>query len=373
MTMPSLAELSASYGLPVASLLRRLAAIAAVLATIVALFAYAAGWLTPHALTQAAAIDVFQRINGVHPGFRRNHAKGLCFVGHFASNGRGAELSRARVFASGEIPVNGRFALAGGQPFVADAPQTVRSLAVQFLPPDGEEWRTGTIDIPVFPVQNAEQFIAQMQAAAPDAKTGKPDPAAMQAFVASHPATARALPLIQSRDVSSGFADATYNGLNAFLFVDAQGRTTPVRWSFVPEQPFRPVDAAADAATAAASAGDTNYLFDALIAAVHQGPQRWRLVLTVGQPGDPTGDATAVWPTDRRTVDVGTLVVEQLVSEDVSPTRDITFDPLILPDGIEASDDPLLSARSATYAVSFRRREGEPKEPSAVSPAETER
>jgi catalase len=291
----------------------------------------------------------------------------VCLVGHFESNGRGAELSRARVFASGQIPVNGRFALAGGQPFVADAPQTVRSLAVQFLLPDGEEWRTGTIDIPVFPVQNAEQFIAQMQAGAPDPKTGKPDPAAMQAFVASHPATARALPLIQSRAISSGFADATYGGLNAFLLVDAQGKTTPVRWTFVPEQPFRAA-AAAGVATA-----DTNFLFDALIAAVHQAPQRWRLVLTVGQPGDPTGDATVPWPTNRRTLDVGTLVVEQLVSEDVSATRDITFDPLILPDGIEASDDPLLSARSATYSVSFRRREGESKTPSAVSPAETER
>jgi catalase len=366
----SIDELASSYGLSPASLMRRLAAIAAVLATVVALFAYAGGWLTPHALTQAAAIDVFQRINGVHPGFRRNHAKGVCFVGHFASNGAGAELSRARVFAAGRVPVNGRFALAGGQPFVADAPQTVRSLAVQFLPPGGEEWRTGTIDIPVFPVQNAEQFIAQMELSAPDPKTGKPDPAAMQAFVASHPATARALPLIQSRAISSGFADATYNGLNAFRFVDAQGRTTPVRWTFVPEQPFR---AAAVAGDAAAATVDANFLFDALIAAVRQGPQRWRLIVTVGQPGDPTGDATAVWPTDRRTLDVGTLVVEQIVSEDVSPTRDITFDPLILPDGIEASDDPLLSARSATYSVSFRRREGEPKEPSAVSAAETER
>jgi len=38
-----------------------------------------------------------------------------------------------------------------------------------------------------------------------------------------------------------------------------------------------------------------------------------------------------------------------------------------------ASDDPLLSARSAAYSQSFTRREGEPKEPSAVSTAETEK
>jgi catalase len=345
----------------------RLAAIGAVLAVVAGLFAYAAGWLTPQTLTQRGAIDVFQQVNGVHPGFRRNHAKGVCFVGHFESNGRGTGLSRAKVFAAGWIPVNGRFALAGGEPFVVDAPGTVRSLAVQFVLPDGEEWRTGTVDIPVFPVQNAEQLIEQMKLSAPDPRTGKPDPDAMKAFVASHPATAKALTLIEGRAVSSGFADATYNGLNAFLFVDAQGKTTPVRWAFVPEQPFQPAGAS-DPGTL-----DQNYLFDALIGAVNRTPQRWRLVVTIGQPGDPTADATVPWPADRATIEVGTLVVDEVVSEDVSPTRDITFDPLILPDGIAGSDDPLLGARSATYAVSFRRREGEPKKPSAVSPAETEK
>ena len=46
--------------------------------------------------------------------------------------------------------------------------------------------------------------------------------------------------------------------------------------------------------------------------------------------------------------------------------RDINFDPLVLPAGIEPSDDPILSARSATYSQSFTRREGETKAPSAV-------
>ena len=46
--------------------------------------------------------------------------------------------------------------------------------------------------------------------------------------------------------------------------------------------------------------------------------------------------------------------------------RDINFDPLVLPDGITASDDPLLAARSAVYARSFTRRAEEPKTPSEV-------
>ena len=73
--------------------------------------------------------------------------------------------------------------------------------------------------------------------------------------------------------------------------------------------------------------------------------------------------ASALWS-------VGTLTIDQVESEDTSPARDINFDPLVLPNGIAASDDPLLSARSAAYAQSFTRREGEHKDPSAVSTAE---
>ncbi|MEO6228000.1 MAG: catalase, partial [Thermomonas sp.] len=37
--------------------------------------------------------------------------------------------------------------------------------------------------------------------------------------------------------------------------------------------------------------------------------------------------------------------------------RDINFDPLVLPTGVEGSGDPVLAARSAVYSVSFNRRE----------------
>ncbi len=47
--------------------------------------------------------------------------------------------------------------------------------------------------------------------------------------------------------------------------------------------------------------------------------------------------------------------------------RTINFDPLVLPNGIAGSDDPLLSARSAAYSESFTRRVSEPVPSSAVS------
>jgi catalase len=345
----------------------RLAAIGLVMAGIAGSFAYAGGWLSPRTLSPASMVDTFEKVNGLYAGFRRNHAKGVGVSGYFESNGRGVELSKAAVFAAGRVPVIGRFAFSGGQPFVADAPHLVRSLAVLFRLQDGEEWRTGMLNIPVFPVNTARALHDELLASASDPTTGKPDPANMKVFLAGHPESARALQLIRSYPVSSGFDNSTYHALNAFLFVSARGAVTPVRWSMVPVQSFEPVGPA-DPGTS-----DKNYLFDALIASIHRRPLQWRLIVTVGQPGDPTNDATIPWPPDRRQIEVGTLTIDRIESEDTSPARDINFDPLVLPNGMAASDDPLLSARSAAYSQSFTRREGERKTPSAISAAESER
>ena len=69
---------------------------------------------------------------------------------------------------------------------------------------------------------------------------------------------------------------------------------------------------------------------------------------------------------ERERVDVGTLTINHVETEAPGNCRDINFDPLVLPACIEPSDDPILSARSATYSQSFTRREGEKKTPSAV-------
>jgi catalase len=63
-------------------------------------------------------IDTFEAVNGVHPGFRRNHAKGVCLAGVFDSNGAGAPYSSAEIFKPSRVPVFGRFALAGGMPMM---------------------------------------------------------------------------------------------------------------------------------------------------------------------------------------------------------------------------------------------------------------
>jgi catalase len=98
----------------------RLLLIGAILSIVAVGFLYAGGWLSPRTLTPSRFIDTFEQVNGKSQGFRRNHAKGMGLSGTFESNGKGARLSRAVVFQPGRMPVVGRFALAGGKPYVAD-------------------------------------------------------------------------------------------------------------------------------------------------------------------------------------------------------------------------------------------------------------
>lgn len=334
-------------------------AVAGIAAVDVGGFAYAGGWLRPDALTPPRFADRFEHVYGRHDGFRRNHAKGLSATGSFASTGAGAAICRAAVFQRGSVPVIGRFSLSGGLPNQADKPDTVRGLGLLFQAPNGQQWRTAMVNIPVFADSTPQGFYERLLASKPLPDTGKPDPQKMAAFLDRHPETVAAMKIIKQSPHSAGFTDSTFYGLNAFHFTNSAGATVPVRWSAVPLEIGGP--------NAPTSSVGKDYLFDDLIRTLAQRPLNWRLVVTIGEPGDPTNDATKPWPQSRRSIDAGTITITAVQTEEAGNARDINFDPLVLPDGIAASDDPLLAARSAVYARSFTRRAEEPKSASEVN------
>lgn len=327
------------------------ALIAAVIAIVVAAFGYVGGWLAPHRLTPEKLVNQLQDNAGTFAGYRRNHAKGVCVSGYFDSNGQVQAYSDAQVFAPGRTPVVGRFAIPGGNPYAPDSSVPIRSMALRFTQANGQQWRTGMNSMPVFPVATPQAFYEQLQAQQPDPATGKPDPAKVAAFFASHPETAAFRAWAKTAKPSASFATESYWSLNAFVFVDANGKRQPVRWRMVAD--------AADAGDGAGKAGDANYLATDLTQRLAHGPLRWHLQVTLANPGDPTNDATKTWPDDRRTIDAGTLVLDATTPQESGACRDINYDPLVLPAGIMASDDPLLPARSAAYADSYLRRTSE--------------
>lgn len=321
--------------------------------SLITLGALCARWLHAQSAplpTPARIVDLFESDAGRHPGFRRNHAKGVCVTGHFESNGRGAALSRASVFAPGTMAVIGRFSTPGGQPGSVDGSATVRSLALLFALRGGEQWRTAMNSAPVFMVATPQAFVEELKASLPDSRTGETDPAQMAAFAQRHPETRAFRDWEQTHPPSSDFDNAAYYSVNAFRFTDAQGQVHDVRWRVEPERRYEPMRQT--------QTDDPDFLAHDLNEHLRHGPARWHLLLTEAVRGDPVNDATRAWPDDGRhpNIDAGTLVIEHEQAQIDGPCRDIDFNPLVLPAGIAASDDPLLAARPAAYAESLHRR-----------------
>lgn len=329
-------------------IIARLAIIALVPLVLIVLFLWGGGWLMPQRLSSDKLVAVLQQSGGEHPGFRRNHAKGICVTGHFIANGNASRLSRSPVFLPGETPVTGRFAIAGGNPAAPDYAVPVRSMALAFQLANGEQWRTGMNAMPFFPVSTVEQFYALQVASLPDPATGKPRPEKLQTFVQQNPEITPFLAWGKQYVPSSSWASDRFNSLNAFRLLDNTGTSHLVRWSMVPHTGYQPISAE--------DKKDNDFLQKDLQHRLAQEPLQWDLLITLAQPGDDGSNAAKAWPADRPTINAGTLVLTRAITQQQGPCNDINYDPLILPDGIAASDDPLLNARSAAYAKSYNAR-----------------
>lgn len=294
-------------------------------------------------------VDQFRKNGGTYPGYRSNHAKGVCVSGYFESSGKLAKYSVAKVFApDARTPVIGRLSIPGTNPYAWDSSTPIRGMALEFIPRAGGQWRTAMNAVPAFPVATPEANLEFLEAQQPDPATGDPDPKKLDAFFANHPRANAFRVWGRTTPPSASFATVAYNSLDAFELVDAMGTRRAVRWSMVPET---------KADVAGAPVNQPDYLAADLRRRLVQGPLRWHLVFTFAAPGDAVDDASIAWPeAGHQRVDAGTLVIDASQPQVHGPCRDINFNPLVLPHGIEPSDDPLLQARAATYAESHRRR-----------------
>jgi catalase len=340
----------------------RLIFIVVVLAATICAFAYAGGFFSPQRISANRMIDAIEASGGgAHEGFRRAHAKGICVAGTFLASAEAKTLSRAAVFLGDVVPVTGRFAEAASDPFTNDTTTApVRSMALRLQPPHADEWRTGMNDTPGLHVSTPQAFYENVVASTPDPRTGKPDPAKRQAYLDQHPETVAFFARLQARPFSSGFANDSYNSINGFIFISPDGNRRLVRWTMQAEDPF------ATLSPQERTGRTANYEFDDLLARVARGTIKWRLIATLAMPGDPN-KAAEVWPEERQKVILGELTITHVESEATGNCQDVNYDPLVLPRGIDPSDDPIPYARSAAYSASYRRRAGEPKPPSAVA------
>jgi catalase len=294
-------------------------------------------------------LQQFDQIFGLHPGFRPAHAKGLLLTGVFTPSAEAQALTKAPHVLHASTPVTARFSNSTGLPQLPDnaSEANPHGLAIRFNLAEHVHTDIVSHSTDGFPTRDGNEFLEFLRAVAasgPDVPSPKP----VEQFLGSHPA---ALAFVQTpKPFPSSLARESYYGVTAFAFTNAEGHTSFGRYRILPElgNDFLTDDQVAPL--------NENYLYDELAERIAKELVRFRIVVQVADAGDTVDDATIHWPESRKLVELGTVELNQVVSDTLAQQKHIIFDPIPRVDGIEPSADPLLELRAAVYLLSGRRR-----------------
>lgn len=293
-------------------------------------------------------VDALNGTFGRHAGARGSHAKGRCAVGQFEPSEELRRLTPSKLFAKPSVEATVRVSIGGGNPKVSDKSRTVRGLSLR-LADGGETWDLLMISEPVFFAATPESFVSFLQARVPDPATKKPDPQKVAAHNARFPDGKAQPALLAAHAAPASYATTPYFANHAFRFVDAGGH---VRWARIVAEPAAGthyLDSAAEASL------PDEFLNAELQQRFAQGPVEFTLYALHPGANDSLVDPSQAWTGDGRHTRLGKLRISAFSDE---PRCDaMIFVPTQLPKGIEPSDDPILKARAAAYAVSFGRRQ----------------
>jgi len=294
-------------------------------------------------------LQQFDRIFGLHPGFRPAHAKGQMLTGVFTPSPSAKSLTNAAHIVRESTPVTVRFSNSTGIPAMPDnaADANPRGMAIRFNLAEHVHTDIVSHSTDGFPTRDGKQFLEFLEAIAASG-ADVPSPKPVEQFLGSHPA---ALAFVQApKPFPVSLATQTYYAVTAFAFTNAAGEKVFGRYRIVPESgnSYLP-----DSAIAGLS---PDYHFDEIVERVGKGPVRFRIMVQIAAPGDVTDNATVQWPEDRKLIEFGTVELTQPVADNLAEQKSIIFDPIPRLEGIAPSADPLLELRAAIYLLSGRRR-----------------
>lgn len=311
-----------------------------------ALCATAAQAQAPVDTGPTALVDALNGTFGSHAGMRASHAKGFCAVGEFTPAKGAADIVQGPLFKQARVPANLRFSVGGGNPKASDKSRSVRGLSMR-LAAQGETWDLLLISEPAFFAATPASFVSFLQARVPDPATGKPDPAKVAAHNAAHPDGTRQPALLAAHAAPASYASTHYFSNNAFVFSDRRQRLQHARIVAEPDAGTRYLSAEQEK-----SLPDL-FLHDELTGRLAAGGAGFTLYAQLPAAGDALLDPSTVWQGAAK-IALGRLKVSALAAGDACDG--VVYMPLALPTGIAPSDDPILHARNAAYAISLARR-----------------
>jgi catalase len=295
------------------------------------------------------ALQAFDNLFGLHPGFRPVHAKGVLLSGTFTPSAGVAALTKAPHVSGSSIHVEVRFSDFAGVPAVPDSNEDAspRGIAIRFYL--AEHTHTDIIGHSVdgFPTRTSDelvQFLRALHASGADA----PKPTPIESFLASRPA---ALRFVQTpKPIPTSFAKESFYSVSAYRFINSGGISKFGRYRVIPQDGNEYLE------PSAAAKKDPDFLFDEIKSRIARGSVKMRVLVQLASEGDVVDDSTVPWPSQRPVVEFGTIELSGLVPDEEGAQRHIIFDPIPRVDGIEPSGDPLLEERASLYLASGRRR-----------------
>ncbi|MBB4658356.1 catalase [Parvularcula dongshanensis] len=298
------------------------------------------------------------------------HARGYGARGVFEATDDLSDVTSAGLFQKGKkTPVFTRFSTVAGNKGSPDVARDVRGFAVKFYTDEGN-WDLVGNNIPVFFIQDAIKFPDLIHAAKPEPDRGFPQAQTAHDnfwdFASLSPETMHMIMWIMSdRTIPRGFRFMEGFGVHTFRLIDAEGKSTYVKFHWKPKLGMQSV---AWNEAVKLNGADPDFHRRDLWNAIEKGdyPQ-WDLGVQLFDqdfadsfPFDVL-DATKLIPEEDVPVRiVGTMTLNENVDNFFAETEQVAFCTQNVVPGIGFSDDPLLQGRNFSYLDTQLKRLGGP-------------
>ena len=299
------------------------------------------------------------------------HARGFGAHGTFENYGSLADLTRADLFQrEGEkTPLFVRFSTVAGSKGSPDLARDVRGFAVKFYTKQGN-WDLVGNNMPVFFIQDAIKFPDFVHAAKPEPDRGFPQAQTAHDnfwdFISLSPESMHMIMWIMSdRSIPRSFRFMEGFGVHTFRLVNAEGKSTFVKFHWKPKQGLQSV---VWNEAVKINGADPDFHRRDLWSAIEAGDfPEWELGFQLFDEAFAEKfefdilDATKLIPEEQVPIrPVGRMVLDRRVDNFFAETEQVAFCTQNIVPGIDFSNDPLLQGRNFSYLDTQIKRLGGP-------------
>lgn len=313
-----------------------------------------AGANGPVLLQDVQLIQKLQRFDRERIPERVVHARGTGAHGSFTVTDSLSDLSKAKVFATGETtPVFVRFSSVVHGNHSPETLRDPRGFATKFYTADGN-WDLVANNFPTFFIRDAIKFPDMVHAFKPDPRTNLDDDSRRFDFFSHVPEATRTLTeLYSDSGTPASYREMDGNGVHAYKLINAKGEVHYVKFRWKSLQGINNLD---PKQVVEVQGRDYSHMTHDLVDHINKGDYpKWDLYVQVLKPEDLAKfdfdplDATKIWPgvPERK---VGQMVLNRNPSNVFQETEQVAMAPSNLVPGIEPSEDRLLQGRVFSYA-----------------------